>query len=316
MTIDHFTHLVSQLDKVIIRHPSWSKALTGIQECIERSAVYREPVGCFLLAEGGGGKTTVWHALSSAMPSTTKVEGGFEKTIIPAFYAEIPSPATIKSVAASLLAKLHDPNPLSGTTAHMTARLIRLLGECETRLVFLDEFHHLFDIRKKTTQVNIQVCNWIKSLVNATKVTFCLAGLPQFAPILSCDTQLIRRFPMQYEICALHPGTPDMPGHLPEFLALLNRQILQRLGLQNTLQLARMDISLQIFAATSGNPAFIMSLAKEAALHALHGRSKELTIYDFAAAWDRGITAQVSLCKQNPFKMTAAQLAASIRSDV
>jgi len=316
MSIEQLVQRVSQLDKFIIQHAAWSKAFSGIQECVVKSAAYRDSMGCLLLAEGGLGKTTVCRAIMHQMPLSNRVEQRIEKTIIPAFYAEIPSPATIKSVAANLLAKLHDPNHLAGTTAHMTARLVRLLAECETRLVFLDEFHHLFDIQKTTTHVNTQVCNWIKSLVNATNVTFCLVGLPKFAPILSIDSQLARRFPLQFELGPLHPGNAQMQGSLLPFLAQLKWQLLERLQLQAVPQMDRVDVAVQIFAATSGNPAFIMSLVKEAVLCALRMNASELTLDNFATAWDTGLTAKVSLCSENPFRMSPGQLAGAFRRDV
>ena len=59
-----------------------------------------------------------------------------------------PSPATVKSVAGMMLKALNDPAPLSGTTAQMTERLCYLLKLCETELILMDEFHHLFDMQR------------------------------------------------------------------------------------------------------------------------------------------------------------------------
>lgn len=304
---------VALLDKVVIPHPAWEQALQGIQDCVEKSQVYREPVGSLLLADGGMGKTTVCRAILAQMPRTTKVEQRLEKTLIPAFYAEVPSPATVKTVAASLLARLNDPSPLAGNTAQMTQRLCRLLGACETKLVLLDEFHHLFDIRKTSTRINSNVCNWIKSLVNETKVTFCLVGLPQFAPILAIDSQLARRFPLEFALPPLRVGTTAEPGALLLFLAQIKQTLLHKLQFQAVPHLDRHDIALQIYAATGGSPAFVMALVKEAVRFALDAQSNQLTLEDFVLAWDAGITAKASLSRDNPFKGSPATLAAALR---
>ncbi len=37
--------------------------------------------------------------------------------VVPVFYIQIPSPATVKSVAGMMLKALNDPAPLSGTTS-------------------------------------------------------------------------------------------------------------------------------------------------------------------------------------------------------
>ncbi|MGQ5525342.1 TniB family NTP-binding protein, partial [Chitinimonas sp. PSY-7] len=269
--------------------------------------------GSLLLADGGMGKTTVCRAILAQMPHTTKVEQRLEKTLIPAFYAEVPSPATVKSVAASLLAKLNDPSPQAGNAGQMTQRLCKLLAECETKLVLLDEFHHLFDIRKTSTRVNSNVCNWIKSLVNETKVTFCLVGLPQFAPILAIDSQLARRFPLEFALLPLRVGTTAEPGSLLPFLAQIKQTLLHKLQFQAVPHLDRYDIALQIYAATAGSPAFVMALVKEAARFALNVQSSQLTLDDFAFAWDAGITAKASLSRDNPFRSSPAALAAVLR---
>lgn len=304
---------VALLDKVVVPHPAWERAMQGIQECVAKSEVYREPVGSLLLADGGMGKTTVCRAILAQMPHTTQVEQQLEKTLIPAFYAEVPSPTTVKSVAASLLAKLNDPSPQAGNTGQMTQRLCKLLAACETKLVLLDEFHHLFDIRKTSTRVNSNVCNWIKSLVNQTRVTFCLVGLPQFAPILSCDSQLARRFSLEFSLPPLRVGTTAEPGALLLFLAQIKQTLLHKLQFQAVPYLDQHDIALQIYAATGGSPAFVMALVKEAVRFALDAQSTHLTLDDFSLAWDAGITAKASLSRDNPFKSSLATLAAALR---
>lgn len=304
---------VALLDKVVIPHPAWMHAMQGIQDCVSKSEVYREPVGSLLLSEGGMGKTTVCRAILAQMPHTTKIEQGQEKTIIPAFYAEVPSPATVKTVAASLLTKLNDPSPLAGNTAQMTQRLCKLLTACETKLVLLDEFHHLFDIRQTRTRINHNVCNWIKSLVNETKVTFCLVGLPQFAPILAIDSQLGRRFPLEFALSALRVGTSTESGPLLPFLTQIKQTLLNKLQFQAVPHLDRYDIALQVYAATGGSPAFIMALTKEAARFALDAKTNLLTLEDFALAWSTGITAKASLCRDNPFESSATALASVLR---
>jgi hypothetical protein len=304
---------VALLDKVVIPHPAWAQAMQGIQDCVAKSEVYREPVGSLLLADGGMGKTTVCRAILARMPHTTKVESRVAKTLIPAFYAEVPSPATVKSVAANLLAKLGDPNPFAGNTAQITHRVCTLLAKCETKLVLLDEFHHLFDIRKTSTRVNSDVCNWIKSLVNETKVTFCLVGLAKFAPILAIDSQLARRFPLQFELSPLRVGSPGQRGPLFSFLGVLKQTLLHKLQFHAVPHLDRDDTTLQIYAATGGSPAFVMALAKEAARFALEANSSQLTLDDLSQAWDSGVTAKASLSRNNPFRMSAAALAGAIR---
>jgi len=303
------------LDKVVIPHTGFSEAIRGVSECVLKSAAYSEPVGSLLLANGGMGKSTVCHAIMKHMKASKKIVGQIEKTIVPAFYSEIPSPATVKSVAASMLRDMGAASPLVGSSAaHMTERLCMLLSDAETTLVFLDETQNLFKIGTRSTKVNLDVCNWIKWMVNKTRISFCLVGLPDFAPYLSADSQLTRRFPLHFHLRPLMPGDQSFPGTLVPFLAAVLKQAASRLELTSVPAMDNLLATKQIYAATGGIPAFIMSLIKEAALHALARGKSSLELDDFAGAWDAGITFEASITKDNPFRMSPAALEGSLRS--
>lgn len=305
--------LVSILDRLVVQHEDLSNAYNGINECVQKTEFYKESVGSLLIAEGGMGKTTTCRALMGSMRGTIKTTETYEVTTIPAFYAEIPSPATVKTVAASMLAQLNDPNPLIGNTAQLTSRLCALLKKCETKLVFLDELHNLLDTNKTTTKINRNVCNWIKSIVNNTSVSFCLVGLPEFAPILSIDSQLSRRFPFHYKLNKLYPGTPESPGALASFLEEVFIQALEIIKLDSMPNIYNQHIINQVYAATSGNPSFIMSLIKESICYSLKSGSRTVEIEHFAIAWDTGVTARSSITKNNPFRMSPGELAGYFR---
>ncbi|MEE9885520.1 TniB family NTP-binding protein [Acinetobacter baumannii] len=304
---------VAQLNQFVIRHPEFDHAFNSIQECMKKSTAYNEPIGSLLLADGGLGKTTICKAIVKQMPPSTRIDGAYEKTITPTFYAHIPSPASVKSVAGNLLQQLGDPNPLSGSAAQMTTRLCKLLEQCETKLVFLDEFHHLFRFQKTSTKLNIIICDWIKSLVNETKISFCLVGLPQFAPQLEMDSQLARRFQYHFHLHPLTLGSYDSKGIIFPFLAEIENQTKVRCNVSFEDKLDSPLLAQQIYAATNGNPSFIKSLLRDSILYALKDFREIITSDDFSKAWQQGTTAQVSLTKMDPFKMSLSVLASQIR---
>ena len=304
---------IAKIDKVVIRHPSFDRAMQGIEECLIRSKAYSEPIGCLLSGDGGYGKTTLCKVIMQKMPIRTINDGLYEKTIIPAFYCSVPSPSTIKSIAAALLAQLNDPSPLAGTTAHMTKRLCHLLKECETKLIFLDEFHHLFNTQTSSKKINTDVCNWIKSLVNSTSICICLVGLLDFTSFLSIDTQLSRRFPLHFKLTPLTAGTKDEGGNLEPFLTELFNKTHHKLEIRFTIDPTNTHTTHQLYLATKGNPAFLMSLIKESMVVALRQNRAIITIDDFNSAWETGITAKSSITKENPFKMSPGILAKFLR---
>lgn len=303
---------VSYLNDLVITSDEFMLAYKGIQQCAERSVAYKEPIGSMLLSEGGLGKTTLCQALIAQMPSSIKIENDRKKRVIPAFYVEVPSPATVKSLAIRMLNKLGDPSFDMGTTKYLTSRLTYLLIQCETKLVFLDEFHHLFDRKATSTRMNITVGNWIKTLVNETGISFCLVGLPPFAKLIQVDTQIARRFPFHYKLFPLTLGTKDTYGTIYSFLHEISNKALEH----DTAFSPELDsylLGMQIFAATKGYHSYVMSLIRESIVIALEDGRSTVTQNDFSEAWKLGITLFISDFKQDPFVMSLAQLASGIK---
>lgn len=303
---------VSYLKDLVITSDEFMNAYIGIQQCAERSIAYNEPIGSMLLSEGGLGKTTLCRAVIAQMPNSVKIEYDRKKSIIPAFYVEVPSPATVKSLAITMLNKLGDPSYNTGTTKYLTSRLTYLLIQCETKLVFLDEFHHLFDRKLNSTRMNITVGNWIKTLVNETGISFCLVGLPQFAELIQVDTQIARRFPFHYKLSPLTLGTKDTYGTIYLFLHEIANKVFEH----NTSFSPELDsylLGMQIYAATKGNHYYVMSLIRESIVIALDDGRSIVTQNDFSHAWALGITLFISDFKQDPFVMNLAQLISGIK---
>ncbi|MEO9385206.1 TniB family NTP-binding protein [Chromobacterium phragmitis] len=304
---------VARLDKAIVRHTDLDHAIQGIQHAILQSSHYREAVGCMLLADGGMGKTLACKIVMASYKGGVVVEDGMEVTKRPAFYLEAPAPATVKAVAAMMLSKLGDPRPLLGSTPHMTERLIRLLKACGTQVIFLDEFHNLLKIGKRSISVNTEVCRWLRNIVNESGVTICLVGTPDCALIIDSDIQFSRRFKFKFHLRPLKPGTAEDKGSLQLFLEHICHEAVRRVELDHIPALGNQLESLKIYAATSGNPEFIMFLIKQALLIALREHRNSIVIDDFARAWDLGITATVSIARNNPFRMTKSQLSTVFR---
>lgn len=304
---------IAKLDNIVICHPDFGKAIEGIEHCLKKSTAYREPVGCMLTGLGGCGKTTVCRVVMSKMPSEVKIVDNCEKSIIPAFYCAIPSPATVKSVAVALLTQLKDPNPFVGTSAQLTKRVCHLLKQCETKLIFLDEFHHLYDVLRNSTKVNSAVCNWIKSIVNETQIMLCLVGNTDFPHYLVQDSQLGRRFPKEFRMRPLQPDTQQVTGTIRPFIREIASRSKEILNVEFDNDFFESHSCNQIYAATSGNPAFVMLLLKEAIHITLQSGGRVVTVADFGLAWEEGLCSQASLTKANPFKMTPGTLASYLR---
>jgi hypothetical protein len=310
--ISKLYELVGKIDEIVICYPDWSNALKNIRECIAKTPYYRESVNSLLLASTGAGKTTICNIISAEMRPFYRNDQEGIRRIVPAFYCEIPCPTTIKSLASAMLQKLADPSPNAGNAATMTKRLIKLLKACETQIVMFDELHNIFDLTRKSKSLNLKVVGWLKNLINESNASYCLVGTPVFEPLLLQDKELARRFKYIFDLKYLTLCSEKRPGTLKPFLVEACKQI-KNLTRVNGLNILTTDTGvMQMYAATRGNPSFIMAVIKEAILLALLRDDTNVTLNDFVTVIDTGITSQCQLFPQNPFRLTKHEVQAKL----
>ena len=162
---------LTQVSAALIRYPRFKALHTDIHECQELSRLTHEPQCMSLEGVTGAGKSTLVRDYVALFPRRNESDG----TRIPIFYAETPSPVTVKGMAASMLAHLGDPAACHGALWAMNYRLIRLMLDCQVELVILDDFHHLID--KETNRVLEQVSDWLKVLIKETGIPFRWSAL-------------------------------------------------------------------------------------------------------------------------------------------
>lgn len=295
---------IAALDAVVVAHDALKTAIEGLTHCISWSEVSKEPRGAILVGAGGTGKTTICNAILKKFPTYDAVEPHAIIRIVPAFFASVPSPSTIKSLAVNLLDRLGDPAPSRGTTIGLTSRLCTLIKLCRTRIIILDEFHHLLaESSVGDSRVN-KVCNWLKTLINETGVMVCLVGTPSCEALVNHDSQMSRRFTHRFRLSELAIGTKSSSGQLQGFLLSLSKEFISRLSLDGFVDFREHAHVLRMWAATSGNPAFISLLFKEATSTALTAGRNTVVSGDLAEAFATGITLSVAKVSGNPFTMS------------
>lgn len=306
------TRHVAQIDTIIVNHTRLRAASEGLEECIAWSEANKEPAGAVLVGDGGMGKTTICNAILSKYPPGVKETIAVEVSTVPAFYAAVPSPSSIKSLASELLKRLGAPRPGAGTASALTERLIVLLKTAETKIILLDEFQHLLADSKVGDTRSNHVCDWIKTLVNNTGVTICLVGTPACEALVNSDLQLAGRFARRFRLFSLKLGTPGERGELEGFLIAISGKFKERLGFSAVVDFSDYSNSVRVWAATGGNPRFVMRLLKEAAVLAWAAGRKELSIDDLADAYAKGITQLAAKCNINPFSVSYEALLSAL----
>jgi len=285
--------LLAQANTALIRYPRFRMLHNDIRECQEMSQLANEPQCMSLEGVTGAGKSTLVRDYVALFPRIEQVDG----TRIPIFYAETPSPVTVKGMAATLLARLGDPAAYHGTLWSMNFRLIHLMIDCQVELVILDDFHHLID--KETNRILEQVSDWLKVLIKETGIPFLVVGIEgKVERILETNAQLSRLFALRQTLEPFRCDPAD-ENSVREFARFV-QYAEQVIGIPLPVILPRLELLHRLHYATDGVVGNLMNLLRYAAWLARQDNQEAITLPVLAVAFDKRLAKHVKK-KGNPF---------------
>ena len=176
------------VESTLVPHTAFEKAMHRIKQCLSYSLKSPEPICLALVGESRAGKSRVLEETELLMPRSRTAEGA----VVPILRVTAPSRPTVKGVAGLMLKALGDPKWESGTEINRTGRLEDQLQQSQTLMIMLDEFQHFFD--KGTQKIFHDAADWLKTMVDKTKVTLVVSGLESCLPVLCRNEQLSGRF--------------------------------------------------------------------------------------------------------------------------
>lgn len=298
---------VNKLDSCYIPHPKVEHAMNEIEESILLSATSIQPQDVILSGEAGTGKTTICMAIVNNRKREIVTKKGKQITRVPAFYCSVPSPATIKGVAISMLRALGEPASKYGTSLDLTYRLGVLLKECETEVILLDELQHI--LVKERYSAEQEVKNWLKSIINTFKVPIIAVGTPDCCSVINSDRQLARRFVTQCKLGNLEFGSSSK-GEYRRYINGLANICIKELKFESFPDFRSRDNALAVYISTDGNPSDTTQLFKKAALNALTDKREAVELRDFERALDSLVLPNFRKdldTSGNPFRFSLAE---------
>jgi hypothetical protein len=285
--------VLARTNTALIRYPRFKALHRDIRECREMSQLANDPQCMSLEGITGTGKSTLVRDYVALFPRIEETNG----TRIPIFYAETPSPVTVKGMAATMLAHLGDPAAHRGTLWSMNFRLIRLMIACQVELIILDDFHHLID--KKTNRILEQVSDWLKVLIKETNIPFLVVGIAgKVECILESNAQLSRLFAVRETLNPFRCDPAD-EASIQEFARFVHYAE-QSIVIPLPEIPLRLELLYRLHYATAGVVGNLMNLLRYAALLSRQRHKTALDLEILAAAFDKRLAKHLK-GRLNPF---------------
>lgn len=297
---------VKLLDGIELKHSGYKRVKARIELAVKISSARQASTNVVLYGLPGAGKTTLSKMLVKMFGPVIEDKPGYVIRTVGAFYAQLPSPVTVSSLVSTMLSSLGDPKPNWGATKDRTDRLIALLTETRTRLVLLDEFHHLL-----VSQTAEEVLNWIKMLLDSCPVTFTLIGMPTCSDLIRRDKQIARRFEHRLNLGYLSIVETNEDG-VSTFVAYLRSyalEVKEALGLKAIPDFESPAECLAVFAKTGGAPGAITALFRFAVLNSMLNRNDSRILFsDIKEAAEEDFFEEFKITKRDVFDMDSKSL--------
>ena len=286
--------LMNLVESTLVPHTAFSHADRSLEQCFRYAIGSAEPICVSVIGESRTGKSRLLEACTAKHPRHRNKEG----LTVPILKVSTPSKPTVKSLAEDMLYAIGDPLYAIGTENAKTARLKVLLRETGTRMLMIDEFQHFVD--KGSRKVIYHVADWLKILVDETRVALVVAGLETSLAVLEQNEQLAGRF-----LAPIHLPRFDWrcEEHRSEFLGILGSFTESLSGHFDIPDLANTDLSFRIYCGTGGLIGYLTKFLRQLVWNCLDAGQRVITLAEMASAHHQAIgKTEKHIDRGNPFE--------------
>lgn len=291
MTLDEQISLVqNRLAESVIFTNAFREAYDVIRDIHRHPTFGGQPRSILISGATGTGKSKLQAAYLQNHPWRTEEIS----TVIPVFSFSIPANAGQQNLMTSILANFGEIYLTTGKPAERMRRIMTLLRNCKTEMIFINEFQHLTDRGGYKSQ--FRASDWMKEFMEEANVPVVAFGLPRAQRFIDMNDQLRRRFTATHEIRKWDLATRT---DKIDFLSFLN-QLESVMQLPDSSNLTEPALAERIFYATNGVPGNICRLVASAAKTALEAGCTSITAEHFNKAFATTIWAPPS-DREHPF---------------
>ncbi|MBO1541256.1 TniB family NTP-binding protein [Pseudomonas sp. OA65] len=304
MTPEH-SYKLERLSSFTVLHPGYSAALETIHRAIDLGDAIGDSCGSILLGDPGTGKSRFCDQLRSEYPAAhfDRLDGD-EQQIIPVFYCRVPNDSTVKSLMSGALRLLGAYREYQSLEA-LEHCLLHNLRKCQTRLLILDEWPHLY--RTGTDRAIKDAADFAKTLMDFFQRPILFVGEGQYEYAFNCHAALADRCPYRAALYPFSLASPESRNIFAKVLRAYGQFLNGELGFEEVLPMTDEKMVLAFYAATGGNFRGLSNILKEAVYTALRRNAGDFCTQDLISGCS---TIQVStrLTEKNSFELTIGEL--------
>jgi hypothetical protein len=268
---------------LVIQHDSFRKALALLTDFLDN--MYFDDGGALcavISAPGRCGKSTLSAVLEKMLldrqPPPRRGDPAYPRKRV--LYVLTPQAATPLSLGQTILISAGDPAAARLSQALVTNRVAETLSYCDTELLILDEFHHLFTTGSRAKAV--EVASWLKTLLNTGVCGIILIGTEEINLVMAADTQLAGRCWCEATLAPFGFGDKTEKASFTKLISTLAKE--QSLPLDPGLGAS--GLASAVHLATGGTIGEVALLLRKAEAKAKRAGLAMLTAETFRQAFD------------------------------
>jgi len=288
---------LQHLTTIVIPHPQFSHAVAEIERRRWRVQIQSKGAAFGVVAETGGGKTTLANVVQTLYPDIETDVLSIRKTI----YFTVPPRPSSSAMSSAVLEALGDPCCDKGESRTLKKRVINLLKECKTEIILMDNTH---DIPERRALKGVrEVGNWVRDIITDVPALFVSLGSKQGLNVFKANGQARRRSPATVRIDYFNCKTDAGVSRMRRYLFELDLQ----LPLAEMSNLSDFETTKRIWIATNGIPDYITNLMTEAIEIAVRDNREKIVREDLAKAV-KALFEDNTPCDFNPFILSTENL--------
>jgi energy-coupling factor transporter ATP-binding protein EcfA2 len=298
-----------------VRYERFKQVIGEMKHLYELANDFRRSEGMLIMGPSGSGKSRLLERFSSNYPDVRK------KTHMsrPVITVTMP-PKPTEMALLYRIALAFGEQYASGRSYQLLARVINLLIQCETRILVIDEAHHL--ARRNNLKDAQLAADILKVIMDETKAGLILSGIPEVEEILLSNKQLRGRFTnsVMFEPWVVVSDTQNKErsdinaAHLQEFASIMISLIKGANYNGDSSLFTQPAVIRRIYFATDGRIRYMSRLVATVLAKAIPNEVPKLEMAHLHAAYTDGIH-QRAKPESNPFDETFADRRLNLRGE-